>query len=204
MGVKLQELTEKIYNEGVEKAQKEADAILADAKEKAEKIEKDANLKAQNIISTAEEEVAKLKEHVASELKMTVNQSISALKQNLAQAVTMKSIQPSVQELFGNRDFLKSLIVKVIEGWVTKDTMDLKIVLSENERNEMESFFKNQLAKELNSGMELSFSEGIKSGFKIGPVDNSYEISFTDKDFVNFFNSYLRPKTSELLFEENK
>lgn len=141
MGVKLQELTEKIYNEGVEKAQKEADAILADAKEKAEKIEKDANLKAQNIISTAEEEVAKLKEHVASELKMTVNQSISALKQNLAQAVTMKSIQPSVQELFGNRDFLKSLIVKVIEGWVTKDTMDLKIVLSEKERNEMESFF---------------------------------------------------------------
>lgn len=204
MGVKLQELTEKIYSEGVEKAQKEADAILAGAKEKAAEIEKDANLKAQNIIATAEAEATKLRKHVDSELKMSVNQSISALKQNLVQAVTMKSVQPAVQELFGNSDFLKSLIVKVVEGWVSKDTMDLKIVLSEKERKEMESFFKNQLAKELNSGLELSFSEGIKSGFKIGPVDNSYEISFTDKDFINFFNAYLRPKTTELLFEENK
>lgn len=204
MGVKLQELTEKIYSEGVEKAQKEADVILAHAKEKAAEIEKNANLKAQSIISTAEAEATKLKEHVNSELKMTVNQSVSALKQNLAQAVAMKSIQPAVQELFGNSDFLKSLIVKVIDGWISKDTMDLKIVLSEKERKEMESFFKNQLAKELNSGLELSFSEGVKSGFKIGPVDNSYEISFTDKDFINFFNAYLRPKTSELLFEESK
>ncbi|HKL72457.1 MAG TPA: hypothetical protein VJ855_07375 [Marinilabiliaceae bacterium] len=204
MGVKLQELTEKIYSEGVEKAQKEADVILAHAKEKAAEIEKNANLKAQSIISTAEAEATKLKEHVNSELKMTVNQSVSALKQNLAQAVTMKSIQPSVQELFGNSDFLKSLIVKVVDGWISKDTMDLKIVLSEKERSEMESYFKNQLAKELNSGLELSFSEGVKSGFKIGPVDNSYEISFTDKDFINFFNAYLRPKTSELLFEESK
>ncbi|HTO14974.1 MAG TPA: hypothetical protein VLZ83_04350 [Edaphocola sp.] len=204
MGVKLQELTEKIYSEGVEKAQKEADVILAHAKEKAAEIEKNANLKAQSIIFTAEAEATKLKEHVNSELKMTVNQSVSALKQNLAQAVTMKSIQPSVQELFGNSDFLKSLIVKVVDGWISKDTMDLKIVLSEKERSEMESYFKNQLAKELNSGLELSFSEGVKSGFKIGPVDNSYEISFTDKDFINFFNAYLRPKTSELLFEESK
>lgn len=204
MGVKLQELTEKIYNEGVEKAQKEADVILANAKEKAAEIEKNANLKAQSIISTAEAEATKLKEHVNSELKMTVNQSVSALKQNLAQAVTMKSVQPSVQELFGNSDFLKSLIVKVVDGWISKDTMDLKIVLSEKERSEMESYFRNQLAKELNSGLELSFSEGVKSGFKIGPVDNSYEISFTDKDFINFFNAYLRPKTSELLFEESK
>lgn len=204
MGVKLQELTEKIYSEGVEKAQKEADVILAHAKEKAAEIEKNANLKAQSIISTAEAEATKLKEHVNSELKMTVNQSVSALKQNLAQAVTMKSIQPSVQELFGNSDFLKSLIIKVVDGWISKDTMDLKIVLSEKERSEMESYFKNQLAKELNSGLELSFSEGVKSGFKIGPVDNSYEISFTDKDFINFFNAYLRPKTSELLFEESK
>lgn len=204
MGVKLQELTEKIYSEGVEKAQKEADVILAHAKEKAAEIEKNANLKAQSIISTAEAEATKLKEHVNSELKMTVNQSVSALKQNLAQAVTMKSVQPSVQELFGNSDFLKSLIVKVVDGWISKDTMDLKIVLSEKERSEMESYFKNQLAKELNSGLELSFSEGVKSGFKIGPVDNSYEISFTDKDFINFFNAYLRPKTSELLFEESK
>jgi len=44
----------------------------------------------------------------------------------------------------------------------------------------------------------------MKSGFKIGPADESYLISFTDEDFTNFLKGYLRPKTSQLLFEEEK
>jgi V/A-type H+-transporting ATPase subunit E len=42
----------------------------------------------------------------------------------------------------------------------------------------------------------------MKSGFKVGPADGSYVISFTDEDFNNFFKAYLRPKSTELLFEK--
>lgn len=202
MGVKLQELTEKIYNEGVEKAQKEAEQILTQAHAKAKSIEEAAKTKAEKMISEAQLEVEKLKEQVGSELKMSIDQSLTALKQNLTNAVTMHSVQPAVKELFENGEFLKALLLKMVEGWVANDTMDMKLVLSEKERTQMEKFFKNQLAKELNAGLELSFSEGVKSGFKVGPTDGSYEISFTESDFTNFFSTYLRPKTAEILFEE--
>jgi V/A-type H+-transporting ATPase subunit E len=204
MQTKVQELTDKLYNEGVEKARKEADSIIKEAKDKASEIEKEAKKNAEKIEKDAKDEAEKLKQHVGSELKMTVNQSISALKQNLASKVTMKAIQPGVKELFSNTDFLKSIIEKVVKGWVDKDNMDIKVILSDKDQKEMEKFFKNQLANELNKGLEIIYSDGLKSGFKVSPADDSYQISFTDEDFSNFLQSYLRPKTNELLFKEDE
>jgi V/A-type H+-transporting ATPase subunit E len=56
----------------------------------------------------------------------------------------------------------------------------------------------------MNKGLEFSFSPDVRTGFKIGPADGSYLISFTDDDFLNFLKAYLRPKTSHLLFGEEK
>ena len=204
MQTKLQELTEKIYNEGVQKAREEAEAILNDARQKATAIEKEAEKNAEAIIQEARQKSETLKSHVESELKMTLNQSVSALKQELAGLITMKAIQPSVKEAFGDKAYVQKLVETVVKGWTQKESLDLRVVLPEQDRAQMESYFKNQLAVEMNKGFEIAFSDGLKSGFKVGPADGSYVISFSDQDFMNFFKAYLRPKSSELLFEENK
>jgi V/A-type H+-transporting ATPase subunit E len=92
----------------------------------------------------------------------------------------------------------------VVKGWIEKEDFDMKVILSESNRDKLEDYFKNNLADELNKGLEVTFTKNMKSGFKIGPSDGSYIISFTDDDFTNFLKSYLRPKTSQLLFEEEK
>ncbi|MGM0620175.1 MAG: V-type ATP synthase subunit E [Bacteroidota bacterium] len=204
MDSKIQQLTETIYNEGVEKAREEADAILKEAKEKADQIEKDAQKKADKIVEDASDKSEELKKQVDSEIKMTLNQAVSAMKQEITSLITMQVIQPSVKELFSNTDYLKKLISDVVKGWMKKEDFDLTVILPESEREELEKFFKNNLADELNNGLEVSFAKNLKSGFKIGPSDGSYVISFTDEDFTNFLKSYLRPKTSQLLFEEEK
>ncbi len=202
MQTKLQELTEKIYSEGVEKAKLEADAIIKAAQEKAKAIEQEALSKADSIVAEAESKAESLKLHIESELKMSVGQAVAALKQTIANTVCMKAIQPSVKELFGDKEFLKGLIGNLIKGFAEKGTMDLLLILPEKDRQELETYYKNQLASELNKGLELSFSDGVRSGFKIGPADGSYIISFSDTDFTNFFKDYLRPKTKEILFDK--
>lgn len=204
MQTKLQELTEKIYNEGVQKAREEAEAILEEARKKAADIEKAAEKNAEAIVNEARQKSDTLKSHVESELKMTLSQSISALKQELTGLITLKAIQPSVKESFGDVDFVKRLIEMVVKGWTEKGNFNLQVILPEQDRKQMESFFKNQLATEMNKGLELIFSDGLKTGFKVGPSNDSYLISFTDQDFMNFFKAYLRPKSNELLFEEPK
>jgi V/A-type H+-transporting ATPase subunit E len=202
MQTKLQELTEKIYSEGVEKAKLEADAIIKAAQEKAKAIEQEALSKADSIVAEAESKAESLKLHIESELKMSIGQAVAALKQTIANTVCMKAIQPSVKELFGDKEFLKGLIGNLIKGFAEKGTMDLLLILPEKDRQELETYYKNQLASELNKGLELSFSDGVRSGFKIGPADGSYIISFSDTDFTNFFKDYLRPKTKEILFDK--
>jgi len=204
MQTKLQELTEKIYNEGVQKARDEAETILNDARQKAAVIEKEAARNAEAIVTEAKQKAETLKNHVESELKMSLSQAVLALKQELAGLISLKAIQPSVKEIFGDKIYLQKLVELVVKGWTQKESFDLQVVLPEQDRKQMEAYFKNQLATELNKGLEIVFSDGVKSGFKIGPADGSYVISFTDQDFMNFFKAYLRPKTSELLFEANK
>src|SRR5690606_7943085 len=202
MQTKLQELTEKIYSEGVEKAKLEADAIIKAAQEKAKAIEQEALSKADSIVAEAESKAESLKLHIESELKMSIGQAVAALKQTIANTVCMKAIQPSVKELFGDKEILKGLIGNLIKGFDEKGAMDLLLILPEKDRQELETYYKNQLASELNKGLELSFSDGVRSGFKIGPADGSYIISFSDTDFTNFFKDYLRPKTKEILFDK--
>lgn len=202
MTQKLQELTEKIYNEGVQKAKNEAEKILKEAEKNAAAIEEEANKKAEKIVSEAINKAEETKKHVEAEMKMAVKQAITALKQNISKLVTMQAIEPATRELFADKKFLSELIIKSVEGWTKNESMDLTVILPESERNTMEKYFKNQLADQLNKGLTLSFSKNLKTGFKIGPSDGSYVISFTDEDFNNFFKAYLRPKTNELLFEE--
>ena len=204
MDSKIQQLTETIYNEGVEKARKEADAIIKEANEEAEQIKKDAQKEAEQIVVEAKEKSEELKKQVDSEIKMTTNQAVSAMKQEITSLITMKVIQPSVKELFSDTEYLKKLIADVVKGWIEKEDFNLKVILPDANREKLEKYFQNNLADELNKGMEVTFTKNMKSGFKIGPTDGSYIISFTDDDFTNFLKSYLRPKTSQLLFEEEK
>lgn len=203
MNSKIQHLTETIYNEGVQKAREEAEAILKEAKEKAENIEKDALKEAAQIVEDANKKSEELKNQVDSEIKMSLNQALSAMKQEVTSLISMKVIQPPVKELFSNQDFLKTLIVTMVKGWMEKESFDVDIILPESEKDKLEAGFKNSLADELNSNLEVKFSSNVKSGFKIGPSGESYLISFTDEDFINFLKGYLRPKTTNLLFEEN-
>ncbi|MBP6230791.1 MAG: hypothetical protein KA397_03940 [Paludibacteraceae bacterium] len=198
---KLQELTEKIYNEGVQKAQQQVEIIVKEANEKALTIEEEAKKKAKSIIEEAEKKAELLTKHVQSELKMSITQAQAALKQTLSSLITTKAIDAPVKELFENKDFLQDLIKTIVGAWISQGITDLQVILPEKSKKEMDASLKKQLIKELNSGVELVFSDTIKSGFKVAPTKGGYQLSFTDQDFINYFKAYLRPKTTELLFE---
>lgn len=199
---KLQELTEKIYQEGVQKAQKEVEILLQAATQKAQNIEQEAQKKAKAIIAEAEKKAEMLDKHVQSELKMSVAQSTSALKQDLTNLLTAKAIEAPVKELFENTAFLQTLVQTVVSSWIAKGTYDLQVILPEKDKKELDAAFKKQLAKELSKGVELIFSDTVKNGFKVVQSKEGYQLSFTDQDFINYFKAYLRPKTTELLFEK--
>jgi V/A-type H+-transporting ATPase subunit E len=204
MDSKIQQLTEAIYSEGVLKAREEAEASLKEANEKAARIEEEAKKAAGEVMAETKRKAEEFRKNVNSEVRLTLNQSISALRQEIASLITLKVVNPAVRELFSEKDYLKSLVTTIVKAWIEKESFDLDVILPEKDKHQMEEYFRNNLADECNKGVSLSFSPDVKSGFKIGPADGSYVISFTDEDFMNFLKAYLRPKTSQLLFSEGK
>ncbi|MDR2382698.1 MAG: hypothetical protein LBD76_02310 [Prevotellaceae bacterium] len=201
MNNKLQELTEKLYNEGLSKGQQEAEIILNQAKAEAEKILSEAGSKAKDIEIAAKKQAAEIKANADAEIKLAGRQIISEVKQSVENLILTKAISPDIKRAFDDATFVQTLIKTATERFNphSEERFDLFMIVPEGQKNAVSEYLASQVSSVLPS-MEISEDNRIKSGFKIGSKDEGYYISFTDEDFDNLFKTYLRPKVSELLF----
>ena len=79
---------------------------------------------------------------------------------------------------------------------------DLQIILPQEKKENFNKYIKEKINQLLAKGLTVNFEDNFKSGFIISPKDNSYIINFAEEDFVNFFKTYLRAKTANLLYGE--
>lgn len=203
MQKKLQELTEKIYQEGVEKANQEAEQILSDAKKQAEELLEKAKKEAAGTIEKAEKEAGDIKNNALNELQLAARQAISDVKQQIVTLIQTKTIEPETKKAFADEGFTRDIIQTIVKNWDPNsgDNVDLQVLLPESKQKAFEDYFKANAGKVLDKGIEVDFSDRIKGGFKIGPKDGGYLISFSDEDFDNFFKTYLRSRLISLLFD---
>ena len=102
---KIQELTEKIYREGVEKGRAEADRIVQEAKEQAAQIIAEAKKKAADIEAAGKKSVVEMETNTKNELKLFTAQSLSALKSEIANVLTASTVGQAVDKLVSDKDF---------------------------------------------------------------------------------------------------
>lgn len=199
---KLQELTDKLYNEGLSKGREEGEALLAKAKSQAADIVAEAEKKAAEIMNKAEKEAEAYKVKVAGDLKMAASQSVQATRKDIEDLVVFKMTGSATEKALSDEAFVKEVIKAVAEKFNAETAMDLNLVLPESLKSSLELFVKNELSTILKGQVNASFSKKIAGGFTIGPKDGSYFISLTDETFKELISEYLRPATRKLLFGE--
>ena len=124
MEKKLQELTEKIYSEGVEKAKIEADDIVKEAKGKAEKELNNAQNEAKKIIEDANKKSDEIKRNGESEMKLAAKQALSEVKQKITEIITTGVISENVKTTMDDKDFVKGLIESSIKSLSSEGATD--------------------------------------------------------------------------------
>ena len=199
---KLQELTDKLYNEGLSEGREEGVALLAKAKSQAADIVAEAEKKAAEIMTKAEKEAEAYKVKVAGDLKMAASQSVQATRKDIEDLVVFKMTGSATEKALSDEAFVKEVIKAVAEKFNAETAMDLNLVLPETLKSSLEPFVKNELSTILKGQVNASFSKKIAGGFTIGPKDGSYFISLTDETFKELISEYLRPATRKLLFGE--
>ena len=197
---KLQELTEKLYNEGLSKGKQEGEELLAKAKVQAEEMIAKAQAEAAQIVAAAQKQADEIKTKVASDIRMASSQSLAATRNDIETLVVGKMTDEAVKKALTSAEFVKELIQTVAAKFTTEGPVDLALILPESLQKELEPFVNNELAKILGAGVEASFSKKVSGGFKIGPKNGGYFVSFTDETFNELIAEYLRPATKKILF----
>jgi len=115
--------------------------------------------------------------------------------------VTAKATEPPTNEAFQDKDFLKGIIQSLIEHW-QKEGQGTALRLSPDREKELYEYFEARAQQSLQEGLAVKPDPKLSQGFRIGPEDGSYVVSFTEEDFQAFFADFLRPRTKELLYGE--
>ena len=199
---KLQELTDRLYNEGLSKGKEDGAALLAQAQAKSDEIIKAAKKEAAGIITKANKEAEDMKKKVEGDLKMAANQAIQATKKDIENIIVTGLCDENISKTLSSADFVKDILKAVAEKFNAEQALDLNVILPDSLKNSLEPFVKNELSKTLKGSIKAEFSKKISGGFNIGPKDGSYFVSFTDETFKELISSYLRPTTKKLLFGE--
>ena len=192
---KIQELTEKIYAEGVEKGNVEAARIIEEAKAQAADIVKKAKAEADAVVAAAEKRAAELGDNSRAEIKLYGAQAIGALKSEAANIITDSVVKAAVKEALAG-DTVKALLVKIAERWSANE----QLVISTSEAEQLKAYFAKNAKALLDKGVAIEQVNGKKAQFSIAPADGSYKVNFGEGEFEAFFKAFLRPQMVELLF----
>ena len=196
MESKIQELTNKLLQEGVEKGNAQAEAIVAKANEQAKEIIEAAQAKCAEMEAQAKKDAQALKEHTWSELKMGHAQALNALKTEIANVVNEKVVKESVKEITDGKGFMNEFILKLAEQWGAHE--DIKI--SAADASGLKALFAKKAKALLDKGVKIEQVNGQKTAFSIQPEDGSYKVNFGEAEFEDYFKSFLRPQLVEMLF----
>ena len=200
MSNKLQELTDRLYNEGLSKGREEGELLLANARKEADEILAAARREAESIVKDARENADKLRSKAESDIRMASEQSLQATRKDIEDLLLNSVCADKISAALKDEDLIKEMIKSVASRFDSGETEDLSLVLPEELRSKLEPWVASELKKALGKKVEASFSKKISGGFTIGPKDGSWYVSFSDETFRELICEYLRPVTRKLLF----
>ena len=196
MDAKIQELTEKIYNEGVERGQTEAQRLIAEAETKAKTIEADAQARAAALITDAERRAKELKENTQSELRLYSAQLVDSLRSSIADQIQGEVADQNTKALAVDPQFIQGLVARIVEGF----DLNRGVEIATADAEALRSYFASNAKQLLEQGVSIRSVAGKPTDFTISPKDGRFKIQFGEAEFAELFKSFLRPELSKMLF----
>lgn len=193
---KIQELTDKLYREGVEKGNAEGQKLVEQAKSEAAKIVEEAHAQAEKIVAEAQKKANDLENNTKAELKLYTGQALSALKSEAVNVITDNLVKNAVKEWSGSSEYMGEFIVALAKKW----SMEEPMVITTAEADMLTKYFKAKAKELLDKGVQIEKVNGKPASFTIAPADGSYKVNFGEEEFIAYFKEFLRPQLVEMLF----
>jgi V/A-type H+-transporting ATPase subunit E len=202
---RIQEITEKIHQEGLEKANRETEKILEEARSSARKIVEDAQKEAEKIRADAKRSAEEFSDRIKSEVRLSQQQALAHLKSEIAELILTSVVKEPLKESLEDQGFMNELVEAMVKNWNdSHGDADLQVMVPADQLKEIESHIQAHAKELMNKGLVVKTYPGIKKGFEVQPGKGNYKISLSDEAFELFIKEHFKPKTIEFLFGSKK
>ncbi len=208
----VQQLIDRLKGEGVDAGQKQADALLGEARARATHILEQATEKAKQMTLDAEKEAARTKQSAEAALKLALRDASLKLREEIIDRLA-KELRELVSHELRQPDFLKQALLEITRQAVPTDGGKMKVLVpaevasvddlrknpSELEQGSL-SQFASSLAKDvLSKGIELAASNDKKAGIKVELAGSDVRIEATDQSITQLLLKHLTPRFRALM-----
>jgi len=197
MEAHLNELIEKIKNDGVKTAEDKAAAIIADAEAKAAKIVSQAEKDAEQLKVKAKQDAARFEAGSKDAVRQAARNLLIELRKNIEDMLTAIVADASSEALKGAS--LSDSIVSVMKEWSASDVSDLSLLLPEVQLKGLEQDLMKQLADKMKKGLEIKPFSDLDAGFRISSKDGKMFYDFSDEELSKMISRYLNKRIQEIL-----
>jgi len=194
----LDRMVERIYQEGIGRAEDRAASIVAEAEKQAAEILSRAKADAAQIIAAAQQEAATIKRSTQAELSGLAQNTLSQLKHEIRALLVRRAVGEPLKTALSDVQFIKELFLKLAEN---APAQAFVVTVPEAMRTELTRQLTGVLQAKL-PGLEIRGAER-KSGFVVEAKDAGYEIEFSEAALSEFLSPYMKKATAQLFAAQN-
>ncbi len=182
MELQIQDLVSSIKKDGIDSANQEAAAILADARKQADAIVADAKAEADKLRGDARAEIEVFKSSAQLDAQQAKRDAVLAFRQE---------IQREYEKLLA-ADVGKALdqqaLVKLIQAAVQGEDVAAYTV----EVGQVTDGLRQELAQELKAGLEIRPSKKVGAGFRLAAKDGSGYFDCSEQEIAEMLMPFFR------------
>ncbi len=212
----VEALIERLRNEGVAEGKQQAEAIIAEARQKAAEINERASTEAEAIIKKARKQADDFKSAGEDALKLAARDAHLKLRETIMQRFS-EEVNRLVGKAMEPDMFMEKLVLQVVgrvseqaklkeqDGFTIKlpeDVIgieDLRKNPEELEQGTLAHFVLSIMATLLRQGIELQPTSEFDRGIKIYLKDGQVEVDLTDQAVAAVLLEHLQPRFRALL-----
>ena len=180
--IKIQDLLQSIRDDGIKKAQTEADALISEAQKKASTIVDDAKAEANSIKLKTQSDCDTFKKQAEDSIAQACSNALLSLKKEFEDIIAKVVNKNLSSQLSGD-----GLITLVKEAIKERGNSNVILELS----SKTVDFARAKLVEELNSGLEIKLNDSIRSGFRLKEKDGSGYYDFSADELTEIIKPYL-------------
>ncbi|HRR33830.1 MAG TPA: hypothetical protein P5026_07025 [Kiritimatiellia bacterium] len=190
----LQQLLEKIQRDGVEKAQAEAEALLADARKKATSILDAAQAEAAKVKAEARQEAEAFERRAEETMRQAARDTVTKVEKAVTRLLQRLLLENVNAGFDANPDLVADLAVEAVRVHLgAKGGIEVEAAAK------LADVLRAKLAAEAAQGVTVVTDETAGTGFRLRLANGRVEHTFTGAAVAEALAKQLRPRLAALM-----